>query len=162
MKKMLAIGLATTLGITGLVLSAMAQQQGQDVRTLFDQANGQKADPNSRAVYESGTSQNPYYQSTLGYGNQFNQLAAGETEKLARQLAKAKTEGERENLRGKLNDLLEKQFDERQKKHKAESEALETQVKKLKDLIATRNENRKEIINRRLEQIVRDAQGLGW
>jgi hypothetical protein len=162
MKKMLAIGLATTLGITGLVLSAMGQQQGQDVRSLFDRANGHKqVDPNG-LIYESGITPNPYYQSIQGYANYSNQLAAGETEKLARQLAKAKTEGERENVRGKLNDLLEKQFDERQKRHKAESEALEAQVKKLKDLIATRNENRKEIINRRLEQIVRDAQGLGW
>jgi hypothetical protein len=163
MKKMLAIGLATTLGITGLVLSAMGQQQGQDAQSLFNQANGQKGvDPNGRLLYESGITPNPYYQSILGYGNYSNPMAAGETEKLARQLAKAKTEGERENVRGKLNDLLEKQFDERQKRHKAESEALEAQVKKLKDLISTRNENRKEIINRRLEQIVRDAQGLGW
>ena len=65
-------------------------------------------------------------------------------------------------MRAKLNDLLEKQFEDRQKKHQAESEALEAQVKKLKELIQTRSENRKEIISRRLEQIVREAQGLGW
>jgi hypothetical protein len=154
MKKMLTIGLVTALGIAGLVISAFGQTQGNGQTNPFDPvlsppAQNTQGDLNS--LYSRGF-----------LSGQYLYQPGGETEKLARQLAKAKTDAEREGLRSKLNDLLEKQFDERQKKHKAESEALEAQVKKLKELIATRNENRREIISRRLEQIVRDAQGLGW
>jgi hypothetical protein len=147
MKKLLAIGLVATVAVTGLVLSAKGQQVTLDGRVSSDPFIHQ----GQYSLYQNlaGT----YYPGQPG---------SAETEKLARQLAKAKTDGEKETARAKLNDLLEKQFDERQKKHKAESEALEAQVKKLKDLISTRNENRKEIISRRLDQIVRDAQGLGW
>ena len=150
MKKNLVVGLVTLVGIAGLGLSALGQSPSQNnpfYPVQEPQQNGQL-----EALYSRG------YLS----GQNLYQPLGGETEKLARQLAKAKSDSERESLRAKLNDVLEKQFDERQKKHKAESEALEAQVKKLKELIATRNENRKEIITRRLDQIVRDAQGLGW
>lgn len=153
MKKTLAVGLVALVGIGGLGLSALGQTQGQNNPfypvdpVQVPQQNGQLD-----ALYSSGY---------LSRQNLF-QSGGGETEKLARQLAKSKSDSERESLRAKLNDILEKQFDERQKKQKAESEALEAQVKKLKELIATRNENRREIISRRLEQVVRDAQGLGW
>jgi hypothetical protein len=40
--------------------------------------------------------------------------------------------------------------------------AIDAQVKKLKELVRARTENRREIVSRRLEQIVREAQGLGW
>ena len=150
MKKILAVGLVTLLGIGGLALSALAQSQNQNAFYQGDPLQRSQQNGQEQALYTNLIGQNQY------------QPFGGETEKLARQLAKAKSDSERENLRAKLNDTLEKQFDERQKKHKAESEALETQVKKLKELIATRNENRREIISRRLEQIVRDAQGLGW
>lgn len=88
--------------------------------------------------------------------------AGGEAEKLARELSQAKSDTERESLKAKLSQALEKQFDQRQKKHEADIEALETQIKKLKELVKNRNENRKDIVSRRLEQVVRDAQGLGW
>ena len=38
--------------------------------------------------------------------------------------------------------------------------AIDAQVKKLKELVRARNENRREIVSRRLEQILREAQGL--
>jgi hypothetical protein len=143
MKKMLAIGLVSALGITSLVMSALGQ-------TMNPRDPGQ----NSRADFI------PSFSAYGQYGVQSQSM--GEVDKLAQQLAKTKGEGERETLRTKLSDLLEKQFDEGQKRHQAESEALEAQVKRLKELISLRNENRKEIINRRLEQVVREAQGLGW
>ena len=146
MKKAIAFGLVTTLAVTGLVMSALAQQPAPP--------------PAGGAYYPSQNGQTSPFTT---YGTWFGQnQSSGETDKLARQLAKAKGDGERETVKAKLNDLLEKQFEERQKKHQAESEALEAQVKKLKELIQTRNENKKEIISRRLEQIVREAQGLGW
>jgi hypothetical protein len=81
---------------------------------------------------------------------------------LARQLGEAKSDADREKLKAKLVEILEKQFDLKRRRHEAELEALEAQVKKLKDMVRVRGENRRQIISDRLEQILRDAQGLGW
>jgi hypothetical protein len=85
-----------------------------------------------------------------------------ESEQLARQLAQAKSDDDRDKLKAKLGEVLGKQFDQRQRRHQAEIQALEAQVKKLRDLVEKRQENRREIIARRLEQILRESQGLGW
>jgi hypothetical protein len=87
---------------------------------------------------------------------------AHEADRLARQLGEAKSDTDRDKLKTKLGEVLEKQFDQRQKRHEHEIEQLEAQIKKLKDLVAKRQENRREIIGRRLEQILRESQGLGW
>ena len=87
---------------------------------------------------------------------------AHEADRLARQLGEAKSDTERDQLKTKLGEVLEKQFDQRQKRHEAEIKALEAQVKKLRDLVEKRQENRREIIARRFDQILREAQGLGW
>ena len=85
-----------------------------------------------------------------------------QAEVFARQLAEAKSDGDREKLKGQLAEVLEKQFDQRQKRHEEEIKQLEAQIKKLKDLVDKRQENRREIINARLTQIVKESQGLGW
>jgi len=87
---------------------------------------------------------------------------AHEADQLARQLGEAKSDSERDNLKAKLGEALEKQFEQRQKRHETEIAELEAQVKKLKDLVSRRQENRREIIARRLEQVQRESQGLGW
>ena len=148
--KKLAVVLLTAVCATGLSVSAWGQQSSP-----FAQNQP------SRNFYEAVQDSNLNLLQQHGYAADFYHTT-GETDKLARQLAKAKGEGEKESITAKLREALEKQFDQRQKKHQAEAEALEAQVKKLKELIGTRNENRKEIISRRLDQVVRDAQGLGW
>ncbi len=85
-----------------------------------------------------------------------------QAEQLSQQLAAAKSDSDRDKIKGQLSEILEKQFDERQKRHEEELKALETQVKKLKDLVDKRQENRREIIGARLNQILKEAQGLGW
>jgi len=87
---------------------------------------------------------------------------SAEIDRAVDQLGKAKSDAEKEKMKAELSQKLEKQFDQRQKRHEADIEALETQIKKLKELVKTRNDNRKEIVSRRLEQLVRDSQGLGW
>ena len=81
---------------------------------------------------------------------------------LGRQLAEAKSDGDRETIKGQLAKVLEEQFDQRQKRHEEEIKQLEAQIKKLKDLVNKRQENRREIIGARLNQIVKESQGLGW
>ena len=85
-----------------------------------------------------------------------------QAEQLAQQLAAAKSDSDREKIKGQLAETLEKQFDQRQKRHEEEIKSLEAQVKKLKDLVDKRQENRREIIGARLNQIVKESQGLGW
>ena len=87
---------------------------------------------------------------------------AHQADQLARQLAEAKSDSDRDKLRAKLGDVLEKQFDQRQKRHEGEIDALEDQIKKLRNLVQKRQENRREIIGRRLDQILKESQGLGW
>ena len=85
-----------------------------------------------------------------------------QAEQLAQQLAAAKSDSDREKIKAQLAEILEKQFDQRQKRHEEEIKQLEAQIKKLKDLVDKRQENRREIIGARLNQIVKESQGLGW
>ena len=81
---------------------------------------------------------------------------------LIRQLEAADSDTLRHDIKAKLGETLSKQFDASQKRYGLEILALEAQIKRLKDLVRKRQENRAEIISRRLDQIVRDSQGLGF
>jgi hypothetical protein len=87
---------------------------------------------------------------------------AKQADELIHQLEAASTDLQRSELRTKLGDILSKQFDARQKRHRQEIEALEAKVAKLKELVNKRQASREEIVTRRLEQVLRDSQGLGW
>ncbi len=87
---------------------------------------------------------------------------AKQADMLKHRLDGATTDAERSEIRTKLAAILGNQFDLRQKRHGLEIEALETQVRKLRELVRKRQESREEIISRRVEQIVREAEGLGW
>jgi hypothetical protein len=89
-------------------------------------------------------------------------VLAREATDLMRQLGDAKGDADREKVKARLSEVLEKQFDPRQKRHTSQIEALENRVKKLKELVQTRQENRRDIIRQHLDQLDRDAQGLGW
>ena len=81
---------------------------------------------------------------------------------LSRKLGEVKSDSEKSEIKNQLQQALEKQFNLRQKRHHDEIAELEAKVKQLKDLVEKRQENRREIIAKRLEQIFRDAEGLGW
>jgi hypothetical protein len=104
---------------------------------------------------------NDFYGMSGSQSHEEAQLAhqAGE---LARQLGSAKSDTDRDKLKTQLSGILEKQFELRQQRHRKEIESLEAQVKKLRDLVDKRQENRREIIAKRLDQILQESQGLGW
>ena len=81
---------------------------------------------------------------------------------IVHQLKVAKTDSEVEKITAQLDEALEKSFAMRQKRHAQEIEELEAKVKTLKELVAKRQEKRREIVANRREQILREAQGLGW
>ncbi len=86
---------------------------------------------------------------------------AQKSAELVKQLAKAEGE-KRDKIKDELTNTLGEQFDARQKRHEAQIKALEDQEKKLKELVRKRQDNRREIISKRLDQLVREAEGLGW
>lgn len=95
------------------------------------------------------------------FGAEEAQLVS-QTDDLIRQLETAESAPQLVDAKAKLSDHLGKWFDVRQKRQEREIEALEAQVKTLKELARKRQENREEIISRKLDQLVRDSQGLGF
>jgi len=81
---------------------------------------------------------------------------------LAQQYVKSTKEDEKKDLRKRLSDALGKQFDQLAEQQKKELEDLETQVSSLKALLKKRHEARDTIIDRRLDQVLQEAEGLGW
>jgi hypothetical protein len=81
---------------------------------------------------------------------------------LIRQLEAADSDARRNEIKANLDETLSKQFDASQRRYGLRIEALEAQIKRLKDLVRKRQENRAEIISRKLDQIVRESQGLGF
>jgi hypothetical protein len=81
---------------------------------------------------------------------------------LASQYAEATDEAERQKIQAQLAELVGRQFEAQQQVREDEVAQLEARVKKLRDLIEKRKEARQSIVDQRLEQLLREAEGLGW
>jgi hypothetical protein len=130
----------------------IARRQGQDLRSNPAPPGGSFS---TTTVYGLG---HPTLWNPPGEDSGLSHHA----QQLAEKLASAKSDGDREKIKSQLAETLEKQFDQRQKRHEEEIKSLEAQIKKLKDLVDKRQENRREIVSARLNQIVKESQGLGW
>jgi polyhydroxyalkanoate synthesis regulator phasin len=156
------ISVVFVLGLMTLVVSAQQpatnRQQGDTDRPTLVLPLAQDSQPSSSApsigqpMYPFSNYQKERAQA-FGFGRQGDELV--------KQYARAKGD-EKDKIQAKIVEALEKQFDARQKHHQEELAALEAQVNKLKELVQKRQENRRDIITRRFDQLVRDAQGLGW
>jgi flagellar motility protein MotE (MotC chaperone) len=85
-----------------------------------------------------------------------------ESARLAKQYAKSEKEEEKKEIRKKLGELLGQQFDLHLQEQQKELDELERQITDLKALLKKRKDSRTTIIDRRLEQLIQDAEGLGW
>jgi hypothetical protein len=85
-----------------------------------------------------------------------------EAESLVKQLADATDDKQRDSIKDKLQETLAQQFDTQQKVRELEVTRIEAKVKKLRDVISKRNDARRSIIEKRLDQLIREAEGLGW
>ena len=110
----------------------------------------------------------PYDSSAAKKDAEMDKLVAGEAE-AAREVAKLvaeykQTEGdaERAKIKEKLSAALTKQFEQQQKRRELELARAEEQLKKLRELMKKRGDDKKTIVEKRLDQIVREAEGLGW
>jgi hypothetical protein len=81
---------------------------------------------------------------------------------LLRDYKRTEDADKRGEIKTKLTAALAKQFDAQQKRRDLELARVEAQLKKLRELMKKRGDERKTIIDRRVDQLVRDAEGLGW
>jgi hypothetical protein len=68
----------------------------------------------------------------------------------------------RESLKKQLREVLAKQFDAQRQRREKELEQVEKRLARVRDQLKKRNDSRETIIDRRLESLVSDAEGLGW
>ena len=85
-----------------------------------------------------------------------------ETAGLIQEYSRSEDESQRSKTKAKLAATLEKQFDLQQKRRDLEVARIEAQLKKLRDIMRKRGESRQTIIDKRLDQLLREADGLGW
>jgi len=85
-----------------------------------------------------------------------------ETRALAQKYAKSDKEEEKKELRKKLAEALSQQFDLHMQQQKEELQELEKQITDLRSLIQKRQEAKNSIVERRIDQLAQDAQGMGW
>jgi hypothetical protein len=87
---------------------------------------------------------------------------ANEAEGLVARFAETEVAAERKPIIAELRATLAKQFDVQKKRRELELSRIEERVRKLRDQIKKRDDARETIIDRRLDQLVNDADGLGW
>jgi hypothetical protein len=85
-----------------------------------------------------------------------------EASRLVQQYSHTEDDGERTKIRSKLSDVLDKQFDLQQKRRDLEIKRIEAQLKKVRELMQKRSDAREKIVKRRLDQLLQEADGLGW
>jgi hypothetical protein len=85
-----------------------------------------------------------------------------EARSLAQKYAKSDKEGEKKELRKKLAEALSQQFDLHMEQQQKELEKLEKQISDLRALMEKRQEAKNAIVERRIEQLAQEAQGMGW
>jgi len=81
---------------------------------------------------------------------------------LVHDYVKAEKDDEKKEIRKKLAEALGKQFDAHMEQQQKELVDLENQIAKLRSLLKKRQEAKTTIIDNRMDQLIRDAEGLGW
>jgi hypothetical protein len=151
------IAFALVLGLFGVVLTWPAVGQvpvgqgpasdfvtSRDLATMSADFGQGKRDPEMTKLISSENS------------------AAFEVNRLIADYKRTDKDEEKAKIKTKLGDALTKQFDAQQKRRDLELTRLEEKVKKVRALMKKRDEERKTIVDKRLDQLVREAEGLGW
>jgi hypothetical protein len=97
-------------------------------------------------------------------GNMFfkSQQWQSQSAKLTQRYIKAEKAEEKQEIRTKLKDLVSQQFDDRMEQQKKELESLEKELTDLRALLKKRQDAKGAIVDRRIDQLIEDAQGMGW
>lgn len=87
---------------------------------------------------------------------------AQQSQSLVKKLAETEGDAERTGLVNELEEAINKQFDVQQQIRELEVSRIETKVKKLRETITKRAGARAAIVRNRREQLLQEAEGLGW
>jgi hypothetical protein len=140
--------------LTGLLVCAAAFGQPQPRVT-------EVGPPGGRATfYPVQVDGHAVYRLDSGEANPF-QLQA-ESAELANKYVKAKNDDEKGEIRKKLKDTLSKQFDLHMGQQRKELQELEKQIEHLRSVLSNRQEQKDRIVGKRIDQLIDEAQGLGW
>lgn len=167
-----------TIGIAALVVAAPAQGQIDAPKGANPAANNLPGARSAAAVsapLRPALQQSAYIELAPGgypavrmYASPNSQLEQAhsklnrEGESLASQYAEASDDAERQKIKAQLAEVVGRQFEVQQQIREDEVAQLEARVKKLRGLIEKRKEARQSIVGNRLDQLLRDAEGLGW
>jgi len=88
--------------------------------------------------------------------------AQSEQQRILGRYARSTGESERSGLKAALVMVLDQQFDLQQQERWAEIAAIEARVRRLREMLEKRNRARQTIVEERLAQLLREAEGLGW
>jgi hypothetical protein len=81
---------------------------------------------------------------------------------LAKAYVHADKKDKKQEIRKKLDEVLSKQFDQHMEHQKKELDDLEKQIEQLKATLKKRQEAKGTIVERRADQLINEAEGLGW
>lgn len=102
------------------------------------------------------------YESSEGKLQQAGAELSRESEELVSRYSEASEEEQRQKIKAQLAELVAKQFNLQQQIREDEVAQIEARVKKLRALIEKRKAAQQSIIENRLDQLLREAEGLGW
>jgi hypothetical protein len=103
---------------------------------------------------------NPQYELRVLTGNPYELQA--ESAQLAKRYVDSKKEGEKDEIRKKLEDAVNKQFDQHMEQQQKELQELEKQIEHLRSVLQKRQDQKSSIVRRRIDQLIHEAEGLGW
>jgi hypothetical protein len=147
-----AVVLAAVLGALALLLPRSAPGQSSSAPDLAQPNHGQTS------FYPAQAKKDPELDKLVAAEGE----AAREVAKLVAEYRQTEDDGERTKIKPKLAAALTKQFEQQQKRRELELARAEEQLKKLRELMKKRGEEKKNIVDKRLDQLVREAEGLGW
>jgi hypothetical protein len=84
------------------------------------------------------------------------------TSKIVKQFRLSTDDQERRRLQEALAKVVSQHFDVRQQMRQRELQELEAQLARLKDVHQRREREKDQIVRDRVQQLLRDADGLGW
>src|SRR5579871_6273710 len=142
----LVLGCAALGGLSWVAVSEGQQPVPSPATTPAPRTEPGTHDPRAWPVVLFGTRQDSPHQAA----------------QLAQQYAKATKEDEKKEIRKKLTDLLSQQFDQRLQQQQKEVNDLEKQIASLKEVLKKRTAAKATIVERRIDQLVQEAEGLGW
>jgi hypothetical protein len=133
--------------LLGLIASAVSAQPAEE-----------SAPPRGYGEYADS----PYETGMRRVYSRARRVDPRQTQKLIEAWKKSKEAAEREKFETELRALLRQEFAARLAEHEREIKQLEEKVRQLRERLALRKEKQEDIVDHRLQQILREAQGLGW